>query len=168
MSAEQSALLVAIVAFIGVVTAPIITGFVSHDTARREKRHAYIQSLVNSLIEVRSELQFYQKTGWDLRNILVRLNRKFEDPTEAFGPESELAALMSSEEFRKMEIAYGRAYSIMISVDIPEIRAKAGEVLNEKNNMNPSLKLAAIDFALKTLGEQYEIFEKSGDWRDSK
>jgi hypothetical protein len=144
MSSTQSAVLVGFLAFLGVVLAPIITNFINQQHERNKERHDYIQGIVTDLINIRGDLQYYQYPDWELRN----------------GVEI-LSEVVQKETFQKMQIAYGKAYAIMISVDIKEIRDKAPDIMKKESNENPSLKLAAIDFALERLGKEYQFFNRN-------
>jgi len=136
---DGGAVLVGFLAFLGVILAPIATGFLDQKRERRIARHDYIQSVIDRLIDLRAELQYYQLPEWHF------------DRGEV--PFSDLA---TSPEFRLMQIAFGKAYAIMISVDIKEIRDRASDVMA---TVTPDVKLDAIDFALKRLGEEVGFFE---------
>lgn len=136
---DSGAVLVGFLAFLGVLLAPIVTSFMNGRQERKKLRHNYILSVVTALIEIRSELQYFQLPGWNLLNEEIRFSDEATTP-----------------EFQQMEIAYGKAYAIMISIDIEEIRNRAPEILA---GTSPDKKLAPIDFALKRLGEEYGFFK---------
>lgn len=142
MTPTESAVLVGFLAFLGVVTAPIATSFMGQRQERKNARHDYIRSVVTALIDLRGDLQFSQYPGWKM----LELEEKIE-----------IVTLRETPEYQAMEEAYGKAYAIMISVDIKEIRDKAPIVTD---NPNPSKKLEAIDFALKRLGEEYGLLKR--------
>ncbi len=137
MSAEFIALPIAIIALFGTMIAPIITNFFAQRQERQKNRHAYILSVVTALIELRAALQYHQLQEWALISGI-----KFHD-------------ISITPEFQNLQFAFGKAFAIMISVDIKEIREKA-EIIMDNNN-SPDKKLKAIDFALKRLGEEYKI-----------
>jgi hypothetical protein len=141
MTVDSGAVLVGFLAFLGVVLAPVVTGFLNQEQERRKERHTYILSQVTALIELRAELQYYQLPEWNLK----------------FG-EGSFSDIAITEEFRRLQIAFGKAYAIMVSVDIKAIRDKSPDVMSDQKT--PSEKLNAIDFALMRLGEEYGFFNK--------
>lgn len=136
---DIGAVLVGFLAFLSVFLAPIVTSHFARRQARNEARHEYIRSVVTALIELRGELQYHQLQEWNLRL------------GEASFPD-----IAITDEFRELQFAFGKAYAIMISTDIEEIRVRARDIMD--NNL-PSEKLDAIDFALKRLGEEYGFFK---------
>ena len=140
MTATDSAVFVGFLAFLGVVLAPIVTGFLVDQRERRNARHDYIRSIVTALIDLRGELQYLQIDEWKLHNKEITFEELKETPR-----------------FREMQIAYGKAYAIMISVDIKEIRDIANVVTS---STTPDKKNEAIDFALKRIGEEYGLLKQ--------
>lgn len=138
MTIEASiAIVVAFIALLGTTLAPIINSVTQLRQEQRKRRHDYILSVVTALIDIRSALQYEQLPQWQIYN----------DP-EKF-PE-----IAITPEFKNSQFSFGKAYAIMISVDIEEIRKKAEIVMLDPD---PDKKLKAIDFALKRLGEEYKL-----------
>lgn len=67
----------------------------------------------------------------------------------------ELSRRVESVEYKEIEANLGRAYAILVSLDDPEIRNRASELLDDR--LIPSAKFKVIDFALEQLGKQYKF-----------
>jgi len=139
---DSTAIWIAVIALLSAVLAPTVTGFLNQQQERKKAHHDYISSIVNALIDLRGELQYYQILEWELRNGAT------------------FAEIAVKKEFQPMQTAFGKVYAIMISVDIKEIRVKAPIVMASIEEVMPSAKLEALDFALKRLGEEYDFFKK--------
>ncbi len=135
----------------------LATAFTAQQNRKQDKekaRHAYIDRTVSQLIDLRGELQFHQVQGWyDIVDEARRkeIIKKYGEPT--------------AENQKAMEIAFGKTYAIMISVAIEEIRTKAPVVMDD---VDPSVKLKAINEALEILGKEYGFFNQEknpADWR---
>lgn len=150
-SPDNIALIGAFVAVIVAILAPILAGRENRKQEREKARHDYIDRTVTRLIDLRGELQYLQIALHDLINLL-------NDPNLPGGERLGLVAdKMRDPEFQKMEVAFGQAFAIMVSVDIAEIREKAAQVMSPLSS--PDAKLQAINFALERLGKEYSFFK---------
>jgi hypothetical protein len=150
---SDGTVLVAIIAFLGVVLSPVIVGFINGVQQKELERHRYIDKNVESLRKLRGELQYCQLAMFDLQDIIydATLNEKERH--------SKAKELMHLEIYERMEIAFGNAYALMLSVDVEDIRKRAPDVIAEKSGLQK--KLEAINYALGRLGNEYDFIKKS-------
>lgn len=148
-SPSDGAIFVGFLTLLGVVLSPIVTGYLNRIHQREAARHAYIDRIVSRLIEVRARLQFFQIAGHDIR--LAAEEHLASD--EFFKAIWEKA---HSEDYKEMQMGFGEAFAIMVSVDIAEIRDKALKVMSPESTEDE--KLQGINFALERLGKEYDFF----------
>ncbi len=152
LSADNTALIGAFIAIIIAILTPYLTGRENRRQDREKERHDYIDRTVTRLIDLRGQLQYLQIALHELISIL-------NDPNL---PDAERSGLMADKmrepEYQKMEMAFGQAFAIMLSVDIAEIRDKATQVMSPLSS--PDAKLQAINFALERLGKEYTFFKQ--------
>ena len=142
MPTDLLAIVISLLALLGVILGPVFAGVFSARLAaserketRRREEEAQLQEKLDALIELRSQLQYYDV---------------FHAPP------------LGSEPAREREQAYGRAYAVMISIPDERIRNFARQALPVKEGegrIKPML--GALDEAIALMGDRLLDFVQS-------
>lgn len=151
----DAAIIVALVSLFGVIVGPVIGGLIQDRHARRKERHDYLESNIQTLINIRTELHYLQQimTVKEATAQKVTTSEGAYEVSPLMGLKIQVdgpAAILNTH--KELSVLIGRAFAIMVSIDDKAIRHKARTPLASDD---PYGAAEVVDFALMRLGDLY-------------
>ncbi|MBN1680742.1 MAG: hypothetical protein JW966_10645 [Anaerolineae bacterium] len=134
-------LFIAFVTLVMVVVIPYLQDRQMRKEQRRIWMRDFLHGKLNDLIKLRAKLQFLQNKGF------------VSDPSSL--PDEKRAQILQWEKER--EVAYGKAFAIMLTIPRAKVRGKAGQVMDQVENWDKNKKLEAINAAISELGDLLDL-----------